>query len=125
MEIIKKLSFIALFMAITTACEAQKTEGVTIISAEEAKIAMAAEEELILVDIRTPEEFAEGNIKGAKNINFHDADFEAQMQHLDKEKPLYIYCRSGVRSAKAAKQLQEMGFREIYDIEGGFLNWAD
>jgi len=125
MKIIKLLPVIALFITTTIACEAQQKEGISVISAEEAKIAMAAEEELILVDVRTPEEFAEGNIEGAKNINFHDADFEAQMLQFDKEKPLYIYCRSGARSAKAAEQLQEMGFREIYDIEGGFLNWAD
>ncbi|HET8886087.1 MAG TPA: rhodanese-like domain-containing protein [Salinimicrobium sp.] len=124
MKIIKLLPVIVLFIATTISCEAQQKKGVKIISPEEAKTAMAAEEELVLVDVRTPEEFAEGNIEGAKNINIYDADFEAQMQQLDKEKPVYIYCRSGARSAKAANQLQEMGFKEIYDIEGGFLNWA-
>lgn len=125
MKIIKLLPVIALFITTTIGCEAQQKEGISVISAEEAKTAMAAEEELILVDIRTSEEFAEGYIEGAKNINFHDPEFEAQMLQFDKEKPLYIYCRSGARSSKAAEQLQGMGFKEIYDIEGGILNWED
>ncbi|GHA28577.1 hypothetical protein GCM10007103_07790 [Salinimicrobium marinum] len=125
MKIIKLLPVIALFIATTIGCEAQETEGVKVISPEEARTAMAAEEELILIDIRTPKEFTQGNIEGAKNINFFDADFEAQMLQFDKQKPVYIYCRSGARSAKAAKQLKGMGFKEIYDFEGGILNWED
>jgi rhodanese-related sulfurtransferase len=125
MKIFKLLSFLTLFISTSIACEAQKTEGVKVITPEEAETAMAAEEELILIDIRTPKEFDQGNIKGSKNINFFDSNFEAQMLQLDKEKPLYIYCRSGARSAKASKQLKEMGFQEIYDINGGFLNWED
>lgn len=123
MKIIKLLPVIVLFIATTIGCEAQQKEGIKVISPEEAKTAMAAEEDLVLVDVRTQEEFAEGNIEGAKNINFYDADFKEQMQQYNKEKPIYIYCRSGARSAKAAKQLQEIGFKEIYDIEGGYLNW--
>jgi len=125
MKIIKLLPVLSLFITTTIGCEAQQKEGISVISAEEAKTAMAAEGELVLVDVRTPEEFAEGYIEGAKNINFHDADFEAQMLQFDKEKPLYIYCRSGARSSKAAEQLQGMGFKEIYDIDGGILNWED
>lgn len=125
MKIIKLLPVLALIITTSIACEAQQTDGVKVISPEEAKTAMAAEEELILVDIRTPKEFAQGNIDGAKNINFFDGDFETQILQFDKEKPLYIYCRSGARSAKASKQLKEMGFEEIYDIKGGFLKWED
>lgn len=125
MKIIKILPVIAFFIATTLGCEAQQREGIKVISPEEAKTAMAAEEDLNLIDVRTPEEFAEGNIMGAENINFFDKDFKAQVEHLDKEEPVYIYCRSGARSAKAAVQLQEMGFKEIYDIQGGYLNWED
>lgn len=125
MKILKLLSFLTLFISTSIACEAQRTEGVKVITPQEAKIAMAAEEDLNLVDIRTPEEFVQGSIDGSKNINFFDGDFEAQMLQFDKEKPLYIYCRSGARSAKASKQLKELGFQEIYDIKGGFLNWED
>ena len=79
---------------------------------------------LQLVDVRTPEEFNEGHIKNAGNIDFYESDFLTQMNKLDKTKPLYIYCRSGGRSGKAAIQLKEQGFTEVYDLQGGILDWG-
>ena len=76
-----------------------------------------------LIDVRTPREFEGGHLKGAKIINFYDKDFFDQMSKLDKDKELYIYCRSGNRSGKAAKKLKMMGFTKIYDLQGGILNW--
>lgn len=76
-----------------------------------------------LVDVRTPNEYNSGHIKNAKNIDFFAASFESQFEKLDKEKPLYIYCRSGARSKKASNKLLAMGFTEIYDLKGGYLNW--
>ena len=75
------------------------------------------------IDIRTPGEFTEGYIEGAINVNFYDKDFNAQMAKLNKDKELYIYCRSGNRSGKAAKRLKDQGFTKIYDLQGGILNW--
>jgi len=76
-----------------------------------------------LIDVRTPREFKGGHLKGAKMINYYDKDFFDQMSTLDKDKELYIYCRSGNRSGKAAKKLKAMGFTKIYDLQGGILNW--
>ena len=76
-----------------------------------------------LIDIRTPGEYTGGYIEGAININFFDSDFNAQMAKLNKDKELYIYCRSGNRSGKAAKRLKDQGFTKIYDLQGGILNW--
>lgn len=76
-----------------------------------------------LIDIRTPKEYAEGFIKNAKNINFYDDDFLSRMSTLDKSIPVYIYCRSGGRSGKAAIQLDEAGFTKVYDLEGGIKEW--
>ncbi|HET8886418.1 MAG TPA: rhodanese-like domain-containing protein [Salinimicrobium sp.] len=123
MKIDRILPVIALFIVTALSCEAQQKESITVISQEEAKTALAENEDIILLDVRTPEEFDEGAIEGAKNINFFDEDFAEQVNQFDKNKPVYIYCKSGNRSAKAAKQLQEMGFKEIYDIEGGYMNW--
>ena len=63
-----------------------------------------------LIDVRTPEEYTGGYIEGAININFFDSDFNDQMAKLNKDKELYIYCRSGNRSGKAAKRLKDQGF---------------
>lgn len=76
-----------------------------------------------LVDVRTPEEFAEGHIKGALNLNYFDSDFAEQFKGVDREGPVYLYCRSGKRSAKAAKVLDSLGFEKIYNLKGGFLAW--
>jgi len=76
-----------------------------------------------LIDVRTPKEYKDGHIKNSENINFYDTDFLTQMNKLDKNKPLYIYCRSGGRSGKAAAQLKEQGFTKVYDLQGGILDW--
>ena len=76
-----------------------------------------------LIDIRTPREYTSGYIKGAININFFDRNFMDQMSKLNKEKEVYIYCRSGNRTGKAAARLKEQGFTKIYDLQGGILNW--
>lgn len=76
-----------------------------------------------LVDVRTPEEFAEGHIKGAKNINVFDRNFiEEAQEELDKSRPVAVYCRSGKRSADAARLLTAKGYH-IANLEGGILAW--
>ena len=76
-----------------------------------------------LIDVRTPQEFASGRIKGSENINYFDDNFVEQMSKLDKNKILYIYCRSGNRSGKAASKLKDAGFTKVYDLQGGMKNW--
>lgn len=72
----------------------------------------------LLIDIRTPEEFNSGHIKGALNINFYDADFIEQVKKVAADKDLFIYCRSGARSGNAKAQLQKEGFT-VEDLAGG------
>jgi len=76
-----------------------------------------------LIDVRTPKEFNNGHIEDAVNINYYDKDFMDQMSTLDKNKDIYIYCRSGGRSGYAASKLKKQGFTKIYDLQGGMLNW--
>jgi rhodanese-related sulfurtransferase len=76
-----------------------------------------------LVDVRTPEEFAEGNIQGAANMDVKNENFRSQVAKLDKKRPVAVYCRSGKRSMTAANILSEMGFKKIYNLDGGFLAW--
>jgi rhodanese-related sulfurtransferase len=77
----------------------------------------------ILLDVRTPEEFSEGYIANAKNINFYDDDFSERVITLNKNEPVLVYCKKGSRSAKACKVLKDAGFKTIYDLEGGFTAW--
>ncbi len=76
-----------------------------------------------LVDVRTPQEFAEGHLQNALNVNYNANDFAEQIAKLDKTKAVYVYCRSGGRSGSAVRQMQEMGFKEIYNMDGGILSW--
>ncbi|MDT8346203.1 MAG: rhodanese-like domain-containing protein [Flavobacteriaceae bacterium] len=77
-----------------------------------------------LVDVRTPKEYAEQHIADAINIDFFDDEnFEAAFKKLDNNKPVYIYCRSGNRSYKASIKLAELGFKQVYDLHGGILAW--
>jgi rhodanese-related sulfurtransferase len=76
-----------------------------------------------LIDVRQPREFASGHLENAVNMNLYSGDFEKQIMTLDKNKEVYLYCLSGVRSASAAKKLKKMGFVKIYDLQGGLSNW--
>ena len=79
-----------------------------------------------LVDVRTPEEFQAGHIPGALLIDVKSADFDRLAEEkLKKDIPVAVYCRSGMRSLKAANQLKEKGFKTIYNLKGGFMEWQD
>lgn len=119
----KFVSAIVFAIAAMFGCKAQQNPAIESISWNEAKSAMAEKGDIVLVDVRTPEEYAAGSVEGAENIDFFDEDFKTQFAKFDKEKPVYIFCKSGNRSAKASKILSEMGFKKIYDVEGGYLSW--
>lgn len=76
-----------------------------------------------IVDVRTPEEFAQVSIPKAKNIDFNGGSFEEELSKLEKEKPLFIYCKSGGRSAEAVAKAKDMGFQRIIELEGGMEAW--
>ena len=76
-----------------------------------------------IVDVRTPDEWNQGIIDGAVMNNIYDADFEAQLGKLDKEKPVAVYCKVGGRSGQAMAKMQELGFKEVYNLKGGMDAW--
>ena len=76
-----------------------------------------------LIDVRTPEEYAEGYILHAKNVNFKADNFMELMSELNKDEPLYVYCMVGGRSGMSAAKLKEAGFTKVYDYKGGFKEW--
>ena len=76
----------------------------------------------VIIDVRTPEEFASGHVKGALNIPVESADFAAQVSALDPATTYAIYCRSGNRSAVATAEMGSMGFAHLYDLDGGFVD---
>lgn len=93
-----------------------------LVSTPEFHAAISNQGDIQLVDIRTPGEFNSGHIEGAVNIDWYGKDFFDKINELDKNKPLYIYCRSGNRSASAASRLSRQGF-DVYDLGGGIIHW--
>jgi len=80
-------------------------------------------EEGIILDVRTLEEINLGHIEDATNIDFYASDFTDKLNIIRKDIPIYVYCRSGGRSAKAAQKMKELGFNKIYNLLGGFSKW--
>lgn len=76
-----------------------------------------------LIDVRTPQEFEKGRIGNAKNIDFYGSSFKSELMKLDKTKPVLIYCQSGNRSGQAVNMMKSMGFKEVYDLKGGWGAW--
>ena len=79
-----------------------------------------ADENKVLLDVRTPEEFQAGNIPNSINIDFNSGEFDAMIQDLDKNKTYYVYCKSGNRSTKASQKMQEAGFQHVVNLKDGY-----
>lgn len=104
-----------LFLPFIASCQ-QEVSGDLPISEFDQKLLKNA----ILVDVRTPEEYNNGYIKNAKNINWFDADFAERFRDVDKNQTIYLYCKVGGRSSKAQKKLQEMGYKKVVNLSGGY-----
>ena len=79
----------------------------------------------LIIDVRTPGEFKEGHIENALNINWNDPSFSQETSKLDKSKPVMVYCLSGGRSASAARKLRQDGFTNVYELNGGMMQWRN
>jgi phage shock protein E len=88
-------------------------------------LAKTAESGVVTLDVRTPGEFAEGYIEGARLIDFQSGNFENEIATLDKNATYAVYCRSGNRSGQAVKVMQDAGFTNVFNMNGGVIEWAN
>ena len=95
------------------------------VSAEEFQKLITNRTNAIILDVRTPNEVAQGIIKNAVKIDFYAKNFQAELDKLDKSKPVLIYCRSGRRSGIAMSTLRDLGFSEVYNLQGGIIEWSE
>ena len=79
---------------------------------------------VVILDVRTPEETAQGKIAGAEEINFYADNFESEIDKLDRDKTYLVYCRSGNRSSKTCKLMASKGFKKCYNLVGGYNAWV-
>jgi rhodanese-related sulfurtransferase len=79
--------------------------------------------DFVLLDVRTPEEYATEHIAGSVLLDFYSDDFEDELDKLDKSKMYLVYCRSGNRSSQSMPIMEDLGFIKVYDMGGGINQW--
>ena len=100
-------------------------ETIRNISAEEAKQILENDKDVIVLDVRTPEEFSNGHIKNAINIDFYAPEFKGNIAKLSPDKTYILHCRSGARSSKALNTLKDAGISNILHMNHGFNEWRE
>jgi rhodanese-related sulfurtransferase len=112
----------AVFLCGITRADDTKSDGATHVDAKAAE-KLVKEGKVTVVDVRTVNEYKQGHIAGAKNIDFTENDFESQVAKLDKSKPYLVHCASGHRSTNSLETFKKLGFKSIYHLDGGLKAW--
>lgn len=115
----------ALFMSALVAVVAagSAVTNVTVGKAQTLMKDRAGKPDFVILDVRTPEEFAEGHIDGAVNLDIQSRDFEKGLRTLDRNKSYLVYCRTGNRSRQATIAMEALGFRSILHMNEGIVKW--
>ena len=119
----RSIFFLLVSLAIVS-CTGQTSKNIQTIEAKDFAEKINTTQNPQILDVRTPEEFTEGHIDNAANVNWLGDRFVVEAGKFDKTKPVFVYCKSGGRSKKATEKLQELGFKNIYELEGGFMKWS-
>ena len=118
-----KILFSLIFLFTLFSGNAQNSENIKTVEVTAFAKEIKTTKKPQILDVRTPEEFAEGHINNAQNINWLGDQFIQDAEKQDKNKAVYVYCKSGKRSLKASEKLEELGFKKIYNLDGGYLKW--
>ena len=113
------------FFAFTGISLAQSADSATVVSVETFEKMSKKKKKTVILDVRTPQEVAEGHLAGAKNIDVQDELFQQNIEHLDKNKTYLLYCRSGKRTAVAGAKMKAAGFKKVYMLDGGITSWKE
>ena len=111
--------------ASATSDDGTAAPGIRLVNAEQgAAIQASPPDDLVILDVRTAEEFADGHLEGAIMIDFYRDDFADQIAALDPNVPYLLYCRSGNRSGQTTAIMEDLGFSDVADINGGIAAWT-
>lgn len=119
----KKLLVFLVVAFMLISCNAQHDSKAQVLAPLAYYRLIRATPDVQLVDVRSAKEFGGQHIEQAVNIDINGPDFDKKVAHFDKAKPILVYCMVGGRSQKAAKILTELGFSQVYDLEGGIMKW--
>lgn len=111
-------------LVVLTGCSSD-TATLETVTPDDAAAVIQEDPNAVILDIRTPQEFSDGIIEGAMNIDFYASDFATNLDTLDKDTQYVVYCRSGNRSGQAMSTFADLGFAHITEIDGGIVNWYD
>ncbi len=95
------------------------------VDVEKAAALLAKEEKVTVLDIRTPEEFSDGHLKDAVNLDFNSGDFEEKLAKLDPSKPYLVHCAAGGRSGRSMAIFEKLKFLKVYHLKAGYNGWTD
>lgn len=113
--------FFSFLIFITLLCEVYALDGIKNINKEEFKKLISEDKKIILLDVRTKEEYDTGHFDNSLLIDINSPDFLKRIKTLDKNKTYIVYCRSGNRSMKAAELMKREGFKSLYNLSGGYF----
>lgn len=119
---VKRINLIVVFLVLLSSCVQTKTEINTL---DITQFDLDTAKNGVLIDVRTPEEYAEGHLPNAINIDVEDDSFAEKMDEINKNKNVYLYCRTGKRSARAVAIADTLGFKSIHNLDGGFIGWKE
>lgn len=107
------------------ACGGSATSQIQLVpAAEAAQVLENRASDVVLLDVRTSEEFNEVRVPGSVNVDFYSADFATRLDELPKDVPYVVYCRSGNRSSQTLDIMAGLGFTEVWDVDGGIISWS-
>ena len=118
-----KLLSLLLLSLLFLSCQGQTSPAVKTIDVKTFADKLNSTPNPQLLDVRTPAEFSGEHIDNAVNVNWNAGDFVSKANQYDKAKPIFVYCKVGGRSAQAANKLVELGFKEVYNLDGGMMKW--
>jgi rhodanese-related sulfurtransferase len=116
-------ALLALFLVATAFAAAPAVANVTVGKAQQLIKEHAGKADFVILDVRTPGEFAEGHIDGAVNLDVQSPDFAKRLRVLDRKRSYLVYCRTGNRSRRATLAMEELGFRSIFHMTEGIVKW--
>lgn len=119
----RKIIWLTTLFIIFAACSKKAPALLDISSVNQVEQVDFSHENNVLIDVRTPEEFSEGHIPNAININVSDENFENEIKKLDPDKNYYVYCRSGKRSTDAAEKMEKEGLNKVVNLKDGYKNY--
>jgi rhodanese-related sulfurtransferase len=111
------------FWGPATTPDAQVIREITVAEAYAMVQANAGKADFVILDVRTPSEFAAGHLAGAIMFDSNAANFKGEVSKLDKNKRYLVYCRTSNRSGQAVAVMKDLGFKEVYDMDGGIVAW--